>query len=127
MHQNAAALDDRRLGTQRKNIANLLASLYDSPFINKAIKRSVSYKLFEGYIPLLIELFNETLTEWKRRGFPNTMFEPVNQPLIKYPKWWDGPIHDQYKGMLYRADPIYYGAWSKFRTLPKVATKDFNE
>lgn len=101
--------------------------MYNSSLVARSHQRSVSYKLFENYIPLLIELFNETIAEWSRRGFPNTLFEPINQPRITYPLWWDGPIHDQYKGMLYRADPVYYPGWAAYRLLPKVATKDFNE
>jgi hypothetical protein len=106
----AQTLDNRRLGKQRvegMQILNLLAkpSDYRGGWFNHP-----AVKMWRGYENALKEYVNSMITEWKRRGYQNTMpYYNLEGIQIAYPWWLGDPrLHRSHQSNLLRKEPAYY-------------------
>jgi hypothetical protein len=104
---SAQVLDYKRLGKQRQECRQILATLAgksDSWIHHPAVLMWASYE------DALREYFNAVSNEWVRRGYQHNIgFYDVSQ--VVYP-WWLGQeiFHHSHRSQLfYKSPPNYYG------------------
>jgi hypothetical protein len=105
--KSAEVLDYKRLGKQRVEAYQMLRALRGETegWVNHPATR-----MWEGHMNALKEYYNAMLKEWISRGYKNTMKPERVRGKVRYP-WWLGKrwFHDQYKALLLRKDPVWYG------------------
>lgn len=115
------SLDYRRLGKQRVEAFQLLCALDYGPALlerfirlgNKPLgnawRNHPAAKMWKGYEHALAQYLNESIYEWRRRGYNNTM-TPLLVPIDhEYPPWFGDPkFHQAHKSNLVRKLPEHY-------------------
>ena len=107
--QTANTLDWRRLGNQRLE-GRLIIKIITTPNYVGAWVNHPAVKMWRGYENALKFYVNTMITEWKRRGYLNTLpYYDLVEAEITLP-WWvgDSRFHDSHKSNLLRKDPEYY-------------------
>jgi hypothetical protein len=102
----AKALDWRRLGKQRVEAYQIWRTLKG---ITKGWANHPAVKMWAGHTCFLAKYCNVMISEWKSRGYNNTMnFLP--HCANPRPPWWWGwpPVHLSHQASLNRKDPSYY-------------------
>jgi len=120
--RSVQALDNKRLGKQRVESFQLMCALGFGPALNERIIRTGKSDLprgwanhpaaimWDGYEYALAEYYNESIDEWVRRGFNNTLNKIFLLADYDYPEWFGDPkFHRSHKSNLLRKDPQYYG------------------
>lgn len=107
---SAMCLDDRRLGKQRVEAAQISnALIYRGGWINHPATR-----MWETYQPALTLYSDCCIREWIRRGFQNTMmiWHDLDDPAtaeIEMPYWLGDPaFHAAHRAALLAKDPTHY-------------------
>jgi hypothetical protein len=108
-----AALDTKRLGKQRVEARQILNTLSGR---KKGWRNHPAVKMWRGYEPALRLYLSMAITEWRRRGYRNTMRHPKLGGTI-FPPWFgDEAFHRAHQSNLIRKDPKFYGP--KFPGVP---------
>ena len=136
--ESAGALDDRRLGKQRVECLQILNALHQVKFtvnmeepvpIDGTVIPWVNHpvvSMWRGYEVALAEYGITICEEWRSRGFADRVQRVLEVHLdlaangdfeMGKPPWFGGPIHDQYKAILYRKDPDFYSQFGKYAPL----------
>ncbi|HEY7833911.1 MAG TPA: MSMEG_6728 family protein [Ktedonobacterales bacterium] len=98
-----AALDNRRLGKQRLEAAQILRVLRGE---QQGWRRHPAVAMWRGYEDALGLYLNTIIAEWERRGFKNTMERCPLPTVIAMPLWLGDPaVHAGYRSNLLRKDP----------------------
>ena len=107
--KSAQCLDYKRLGKQRVEAKQILNAL-DPEYDKKGWKTHPATMMWKGYEECLKYYTNCMITEWKKRGYNNTMeYYAVNTDDIKYPPWLGIPeFHKSHRMNLLRKDYDYY-------------------
>ena len=108
--KSAKALDYRRLGKQRlecKQIINLLEN--KSQVNKKGYYSHPAVRMWEGYLSALQMYANIMITEWKTRGYNNTMPLYTIKDFNEVP-WWLGneDFHRAMRSRLIEKLPAFY-------------------
>lgn len=120
--QTARVLDYRRLGKQRVETKQLILALTKPDY---GWKNHPAAKMWVGYVPLLAEYGRVMCSEWRGRGYNDTLlsfFEGFDD-VRELPPWLgDEAFHASHRSNLLRKDPEYYGVfgWSESPDLPYV-------
>ncbi|SRR5487761_2180339 len=118
---SATCLDYRRLGKQRLEARQLLRVLQNPE--QRGWRRHPAALMWSGYEDALALYMNAIITEWKRRGFHNSM-ELAQIPDAPPMPWWlgDPAFHAAHRSNLLRKDPVFYGqyGWSEPPDLPYI-------
>jgi len=128
--ESANVLDYRRLGKQRVEAWQILNILNGNSKSN-AWRNHPAVRMWRGYEMSLAHYGVAMCTEWKNRGFNDTMlrrFEDVlPSKLLIYgalmPLWWgDEQFHRSHRSNLLRKNKSYYGQlWpNENDTLPYI-------
>ncbi len=108
--ESARALDYRRLGKQRVETFQLLNALDG---LTKAWATHPAALMWRGYETALAEYGVVICTEWKRRGYKDTMTERLEARRIGLPvlpPWiGDAEFHISHQSNLIRKFPEHYG------------------
>ncbi len=99
-------LDYRRLGKQRVEAYQILMSLLGKM---DGWKHHPATRMWKGYEEALGLYMNASITEWKRRGYNNTMqlFVPLRKIIM--PRWLgDERLHRSHRAALLTKDFDYY-------------------
>ncbi len=107
--KSAQCLDYRRLGKQRVEAKQILNAL-DPDYDKKGWKTHPAVLMWAGYEDALKYYANCMITEWKKRGYNNTMeYYTVNTDEIKYPQWiGNEKFHKSHRMNLLRKDYDFY-------------------
>ena len=107
--KSAQCLDYRRLGKQRVEAKQILNAL-DPDYDKKGWKTHPAVLMWAGYENALKYYANCMITEWKKRGYNNTMeYYTVNTDEIKYPQWiGNEDFHKSHRMNLLRKDYDFY-------------------
>ena len=112
----AKALDYRRLGKQRVEAYQIWRVLNG---LTKGWKNHPAVNMWTGHTCFLAKYCNTMISEWKFRGYKNTM-EFLPHCANPRPPWWWGwaPIHLSHQASLNRKKPDYYkfdvGSYMKY-------------
>ena len=104
----AHALDDKRLGKQRVEGLQIINVITTPNYIGGWMNHP-AVNMWRGYENALKMYTNVIITEWKRRGYQNTMqLYEVETPVLL--PWWlgDEHFHNSHKSNLLRKFPEYY-------------------
>jgi hypothetical protein len=125
LQKSVKCLDNKRLGKQRVETFQLLCALDFGPALNERAIRTGKFdkpqgwanhpaaKMWAGCEYALAEYFNESVTEWMRRGFNNTLKPFMLLIDYNYPDWFGDPkFHRSHKSNLLRKDPVWYGQFN---------------
>ncbi len=111
-------LDTKRLGKQRVEAMQLVNALERG---NGAWFNHPAAKMWVGHIASLKVYMNESILEWTRKGFRNTMSYVDPGSFYIHP-WWFGneEFHASHRSNLLRKDPVHYGqfGWKEPNDLP---------
>jgi hypothetical protein len=104
-NMTAKILDDRRLGKQRVEAAQIVDTLLNGG----AWSNHVAVKSWIGYVDALKHYCNTMILEWIRRGHNNTMpIYDLPQNII-YPPWYsNSKVHYSHMARLLEKDANYY-------------------
>lgn len=107
---SAQALDHRRLGKQRVEAMQILATLELGKTTGWA--RHPAVRMWEGHARSLALYHDCCIHEWIRRGYHNTMrprFDPTWAEGLEHP-WWLGvpELHASHRSALLHKDPEHY-------------------
>lgn len=104
--RSVRVLDDKRLGKQRVECYQILRTLTGRA---KGWRNHPATKMWRGYENALRFYMNECISEWKRRGFRNTMrLARVRRPLVMPPWFGNRRLHVGYQSNLVRKDAAHY-------------------
>tara|TARA_Y100000593_G_scaffold4007_1_gene7827 strand:- start:1784 stop:2248 length:465 start_codon:yes stop_codon:yes gene_type:complete len=121
--ESIQSLDWRRLGKQRVEAKQILNVLLDRTE-TKGWRNHPITKMWRGYEDALKVYFNICVTEWKRRGFKNTMeLEDMPDTPIEYPHWFkDERVRSSHRANLLRKDYEFYSEnnWTEDINAPYV-------
>ena len=117
----ASVLDTKRLGKQRVEGSQILHIITMPDYVGGWMVHP-AVKMWRGYQYALQLYVNTMITEWKRRGFRNTMqYYDLAGVEIIFP-WWLGDLrlHDSHKSNLLRKAPEHYRqfGWAVTDDLP---------
>ncbi len=104
----AQTLDDKRLGKQRVEGLQIINVITTPNYIGGWMNHP-AVNMWRGYENALKMYTNAIITEWKRRGYQNTMqLYEVETPVLL--PWWlgDERFHNSHKSNLLRKFPEYY-------------------
>lgn len=107
--ESARVLDDRRLGKQRLEAAQIIKVLTGK---SEGWKNHPAVKMWAGYEEALMLYHDTVITEWILRGFKNTMptFKPRWEGMPKTPPWLgNADFHRSHRSNLLRKDDKHYG------------------
>lgn len=114
-------LDPKRLGKQRlesydiygllTNFAHTLHSDKQKAYLVRRYANHPAVLMWKGAESALALYYNRNITEWKERGYKNTMTRIMFSGPVRYPDWWGGPIHATHRAALKHKDPEYYGQY----------------
>ena len=115
--ESLKVLDDKRLGKQRVETLQIINAILGRPKLDGTpYKGWVNHPcsvMWRQHIPLLKTYLNESIDEWVRRGFKNTMNKEIINEPVTYPNWWgDKNFHNSHKSNLLKKDFVFY---SKYR------------
>ena len=116
--RSAKCLDRRRLGKQRLEARQILATLRRGG----GWRHHPAVRMWRGYEAALARYMNACIREWIRRGYRNTMRLARTGGKPRMPPWLgDQAFHSAMRSNLLRKDPYYsrFG-WSEPPTLPYV-------
>jgi len=101
----ASSLDYRRLGKQRVEAMQILNAIQKkNGWSNHPI-----VSMWRGYENALKFYCNTMISEWKRRGYNNTMKLYDIKGKIEFPKWWGREdFHSSHRAALLAKDFEYY-------------------
>jgi hypothetical protein len=117
-------LDYRRLGKQRVETFQLLCALDYKPALLERFIRGLpphghgwanhpACKMWKGHEHALADYFNQSINEWIKRGFNNTMKTLLVPVEHSYPDWFgDVQFHNSHKSNLLRKNPEYYSTFN---------------
>ena len=107
--RSAKTLDYKRLGKQRVEAKQILNAL-DPDYNGKGWVTHPATRMWAGYEDALKLYANEMITEWKKRGYNNTMeYYTINADEIKYPHWLGiEEFHKSHRMNLLRKDYDFY-------------------
>ena len=107
--RSARTLDYKRLGKQRVEAKQILNAL-DPDYNGKGWVTHPATQMWAGYEDALKLYANEMITEWKKRGYNNTMqYYTINADEIKYPPWLGiEEFHKSHRMHLLRKDAEFY-------------------
>ena len=96
--QSVRALDNRRLGNQRKEASQILTAIAG----HGAWKHHPAVLMWRKYVPALKLYHNACLREWERRGFANNMVRYQRETdNVLFPRWLGyEPLHQSHRAML---------------------------
>jgi len=117
--ESAGILDHRRLGKQRLEAAQILATLGSGG----AWRHHPAVLMWAAHEPALRHYMNAMIFEWVARGFRNTMKMARTGGRAKMPPWLgDHALHASHRSNLLRKDPEFYGqyGWTEGPDLPYV-------
>jgi len=104
--KSASCLDNKRLGKQRVEAAQILRTLKGEG--NLGWKNHPAVRMWEGFEDALGVYYDCVLTEWMIRGFNNNMAFTYASTYAP-PHWLGyGPLHASHRSNLLRKDPIHY-------------------
>ena len=109
--ESARVLDDRRLGKQRLEAAQILKVLAGE---SEGWKNHPAVKMWAGYEEALMLYHDTIITEWILRGFKNTMptFKPRWEGMPKTPPWFgNSDFHKSHRSNLLRKNCKHYGKY----------------
>lgn len=117
----ARVLDNRRLGKQRVEGLQII-NIISKPDYVGGWRNHPAVLMWRGYTAALQLYTNTMITEWKRRGFRNTMqYYDLSDAEISMP-WWMGDLrlHDSHKSSLLRKYAEHYSqfGWDVPSDLP---------
>jgi hypothetical protein len=118
--KSVKVLDNKRLGKQRVEAYQILNILLNRTK-TKGWRNHPAVKMWKGYENALKSYFNESIKEWKQRGFINNMeLEKISGKII-LPSWiGNRKFHSSHKSNLLRKDKEYYSkfGWKESENLP---------
>jgi len=119
--KSARSLDYKRLGKQRVEAKQIINAL-DPEYKKKGWKTHPAVLMWKGHEEALKYYANEMITEWKKRGYNNTMeYYPVNMSDMQYPAWLGIPdFHKSHRVNLLRKDASFYSV--QFAEEAKLST-----
>jgi hypothetical protein len=118
--ESMRVLDTKRLGKQRVEAMQILNALEgrSAGWVNHP-----ATKMWRGHEPALRQYLRESILEWQRRGYRNTMQIPDEFGTYLAPSWLGRPdVHASHRSNLLRKDADWYGqfGWSEPTDLPYV-------
>ena len=107
--QTVTILDWKRLGKQRLEGMQIMKIITTPNYVG-AWAHHPAVKMWRGYENALKLYVNTMITEWKRRGYVNTMLSyDLTGAEILFPTWLGDPrFHDSHKSNLLRKYAEYY-------------------
>ena len=107
--QTATILDWKRLGKQRVEGVQIVRIITTPDYVGHWANHP-AVKMWRGYENALKLYVNTMITEWKRRGYLNTLlYYDLADAEITYPWWFGDPrFHDSHKSNLLRKYREYY-------------------
>lgn len=109
----ARILDNKRLGSQRKEAQQILRTLA----IGGRWENHPAVRMWRGYEEMLGYYMNIMMLEWEKRGNNNDKllyYIPRATKLIMPPWMGDHRLHESHRANLARKKPEYYGKlWPK--------------
>ena len=106
--KSAQMLDYKRLGKQRVEGMQLLNAMQPD-YPHKGWLSHPAKIMWEGYENALKEYVNTMITQWKARGYNNTMKLYEITGTIEYPEWLgNDKIHKSHRMNLLRKDFEFY-------------------
>ena len=110
-HKSAACLDMKRLGKQRVETLQILQTLTRG----SRWRNHPAVKMWEGYIPALVEYGIAVCEEWLARGYKDTCLDKIKAFRFSrgvYPHWFgDEDFHKAHRQILLGKNYEWY---SKF-------------
>lgn len=111
--RSAACLDDKRLGKQRVECMQILATLTEE---SDGWENHPAVLMWEGHEGALILYTYEICKEWVARGFKDAIKSSVEEyePIIRDTAWFDPPwmgdekFHLSHQSNLVRKEPEHY-------------------
>jgi hypothetical protein len=119
--QSARVLDRQRLGKQRVEAWMLHDMLTEPESRWRSWLRHPVVPMWRGYEDALCLYFWTMVTEWRRRGYRNTIALPVPEEPVALPPWFgDERLHASHRSNLLRKNPEWYGqfGWTEPPDLP---------
>lgn len=110
--RSAQCLDNKRLGKQRVEAYQILRCL-QTP---NRWQHHPAVKMWKGYEDALKTYMNACISEWKHRGFTNTMRIALVPKTVKLPSWLgNAEFHASHRSNLLRKDASFYSKykWSE--------------
>ena len=105
-------LDNRRLGKQRVETHQILNIILNRT-TKKGWRNHPAIKMWKSNPNALKKYFNESLTEWEKRGYKNNMKPETIKGKITFPKWFGNKkFHASHRSNLLRKNKKHY---SKFK------------
>lgn len=107
---SARVLDMKRLGKQRVETKQILRALQG---LTKGWTNHPATRMWRGHEGLLCTYGIAICTEWRIRGYNDTLLEYFQRESRGYettlPSWWNDPrVHDSHKANLIRKDYHHY-------------------
>jgi len=120
LRKSVKCLDNKRLGKQRVEAFQILNILLNRTK-TKGWRNHPAVKMWQGYENALKLYLNESITEWIKRGFKNTMkFENIEEKII-FPPWLENKeFHSSHRSNLLRKDKDFYSKF-KWKELDNLA------
>lgn len=123
--QSAKVLDMKRLGKQRVEGVQILATIDN---LRRGGPRTgwsnhPAIKMWLGAEIALAAYVNAVIEEWVSRGYRNTMMIYDTPDDYRKPSWLgDQAFHDAHKSLLLRKDPVFYAQynWQVPHDLPSM-------
>lgn len=124
--QSAQCLDNRRLGKQRVEAKQIYLALTDPSY---GWQNHPAVKMWRGSHGYLAKYGDIICTEWRQRGFKDSLLPWFNQRWqptwaeLAKPTWLGNEaFHASHRSNLLRKDPVHYGqfGWTESSTLPYI-------
>jgi hypothetical protein len=107
------SLDDKRLGKQRVESYQIISAIIGRPRKDgKPYRGWINHPctvMWKDYVNALRLYYNDSIDEWLRRGFKNTMEYEMIEGEFKMPIWFGTEFfHSSHRANLLRKDYDYY-------------------
>ena len=115
--QSMEHLDNKRLGKQRVEAMQILKAIYIPDY---GWRNHPAGKMWMDYPESLKSYMNDSIDEWIKRGFNNTMQKADTENII-HPHWLgDERLHSSHRSNLLRKDYDYYSkyGWKEDSEMP---------
>lgn len=124
--ESLSKLDNKRLGKQRVEAAQIIKALLDPDY---GWQNHPAVNMWRNDLWPLMRYHDVCIQVWKNRGFKNNMprfidslkitkigLYKITHPYWQNPKWWgQKTVHSSHRANLIRKDPGFYGnfGWSE--------------
>jgi hypothetical protein len=118
LYDNFKCMDYQRLGKQRVECKQIYLILKDSKYM-PTYNNHPAVLQWKGYESALIDYAIRCCSEWKMRGYQDTLFHwfrklPEYQENPIYPWWWgNNDLHQSHRARLYQKNKVFYSSFKE--------------